>query len=382
MVCYFHTIYADDIIRYLISLYPPYKIYQGQRLQEEDILIIAIYLHGPALLTFKILMEHFRKGMKEYQAVFKKAFETININYDTDKHIKKYIFHRDLKRWFEGKNSKILLFNSWETEDLYSCIPIIRHYCRYHKIPFHKLILSMTDHQHMWKRYPYPRIISYDWQYINAKKKFKREKIILTNTPKAKYIHFMNSRCNEERFSTAAYLFSNHREKCFISFLMNPRSDKITNALLEMATRFLSTKQISVFRKRLPLKDDIISMVKDSYIMLVFETNIIRRGCQQISEKTYRPLIAGIPFILWTYQGGVLAHLRKLGFTTFSPFIHEEYDNPNKSYTERYTALIAELNRICSLDAREIEQLYLDCLPIVQHNFTILEARDNIPRLL
>ena len=192
----------------------------------------------------------------------------------------------------------------------------------------------------------------------------------------------MNARCNEERFSTAAYLFSNYREKCFISFLMNPRSEKITDALLHLATRFLSAKQISVFQKRLPLKDDIISMIKDSYIMLVFETNIIRRGCQQISEKTYRPLIAGIPFILWTYQGGVLTHLRKLGFTTFSPFIHEEYDNLNISYTERYAALIAELNRICSLDAREIEQLYLDCLPIVQHNFTILEARDNIPRLL
>ena len=377
-----YTICGRDSTTSCISLYPHYKIYQGQKLREEDILIIAIYLSASALLGFKILMEHFRKDIKEYQDIFKKAFAVININYDADKHIKKYIFHRDLERWFERKNSKILLFNSWETEDLYSCIPIIRHYCRYHKIPFHKFILSMTDHQHMWKKYPNPRIISYDWQYIYAKKKFKRENIISTKTPKTKYIHFMNARCNEERFSTAAYLFSNYQDKCYISFLINARSQKITEKFLHMATQFLSAKQISVFRKRLPLTRDIISFIKDSYIMLVFETNIIRCGCQQISEKTYRPIIAGIPFILWTYQGGVLPHLRKLGFTTFSPFIHEEYDNPKKSYVERYRALIAELNRICSLAPKEIEQLYLDCLPMIQHNFTILEARDNIPRLL
>ena len=114
----------------------------------------------------------------------------------------------------------------------------------------------------------------------------------------------------------------------------------------------------------------------------MLETNIVRRDCQQISEKTYRPIIAGIPFLLWASQGGILAHLRKMGFQTFAPHINEEYDNPKYTYMERYVRLINEVERLCSLDIDEIKSLYRRCLPIVEHNFTILESREHVPDLL
>jgi hypothetical protein len=71
-----------------------------------------------------------------------------------------------------------------------------------------------------------------------------------------------------------------------------------------------------------------------------------------------------------------------MGFQTFAPHINEEYDNPKYSYMERYVRLINEVERLCSLDATEIDSLYRQCLPMVEHNFTVLESKENIPPLL
>ena len=49
---------------------------------------------------------------------------------------------------------------------------------------------------------------------------------------------------------------------------------------------------------------------------------------------------------------------------------------------ERYVRLINEVERLCSLDATEIDSLYRQCLPMVEHNFTVLESKENIPPFL
>ena len=116
--------------------------------------------------------------------------------------------------------------------------------------------------------------------------------------------------------------------------------------------------------------------------MLVMETNIVRSGCQQISEKTYIPIKHGLPFMIWGSQGGILSHLHDLGFKTFSPFIDESYDDPALSYTERFTALINEITRILSLSLDDMKLLADQCNSRVQHNLNILESIDNAPNLL
>ena len=162
MVYYFYTKYARDDIRFLVSNYPSYRFYTGQKLREKDIVIIAIYLNLPALAEFANLMGLLTDNKEKYDKVYPKQFRIINLNYnDESGHFSRpeYIYHQDLNNLYERKNSKLLLYNSWETRDLYKCHPVIMHYCRYHHIPKHKFILSMTDHQHIWKKYPYPRVI-------------------------------------------------------------------------------------------------------------------------------------------------------------------------------------------------------------------------------
>lgn len=387
MVYFFHTTYAREELKYLVKEHPDYKLYDGHNLREKDILIIAIYVNLMPLAEFINLTAILNKDAKKYGSVYMERFRFINLNINDDKQIqnsREYIYHSDLKPLFMRRNSKILLYNSWETRNLYRCSPVIIHYCNFHNIPTSKLLLSMTDHQHMFKKYPAPRVISYDWQYIRAKRIFSHKNTVSRDLPKPKHLICFNSRSNDERLAAAGYLYTNYREKCHLSFLHNKRSFAIEEPMMHLAKNFISPKNFNLFKQAIPfsLEKGLQESIEDSYFMLMFETNIVRSGCQQISEKTYRPILAGIPFMLWGSQGGILAHLRKMGFKTFSPFIDEAYDNPKYSYIERYVRLINEVSRICSLDTHEIESLYRQCVPMVKHNFTVLESRENIHPLL
>jgi hypothetical protein len=387
MVYFFHTTYAREELKYLVKEHPDYKLYDGHNLREKDVLIIAVYVNLLPLAEFINLTEILDKDAKKYGSLYMERFRFINLNINDDKQMqnsREYIYHSDLKPLFMRPNSKILLYNSWETRNLYRCSPVIIHYCNFHNIPTSKLLLSMTDHQHMFKKYPAPRVISYDWQYIRAKRIFSHKNTVSRDLPKPKHIICFNSRSNDERLAAAGYLYTNYREKCYLSFLHNKRSFAIEEPMMHLAKNFISPKNFNLFKQAIPfsLEKGLQESIEDSYFMLMFETNIVRSGCQQISEKTYRPILAGIPFMLWGSQGGVLAHLRKMGFKTFSPFIDEAYDNPKYSYIERYVRLINEVSRICSLDTHGIESLYQQCVPMVKHNFTVLESRENIPTLL
>ena len=385
MVFFFHTTYAKDDLTYLISLHPDYELYEGGELREKDTLIIAVYFSYTSMEMFLYLKNIYTKDKARYNKIIHKVFSHVDANIDLDDGGReKGIFHPEIISLLTRENSKLLLYNSWETRNLYSCIPIICYYCRYHNIPCHKLLLSMTDHQHMFKRFPYPRVISYDWQFIHAKMNFSRESIVDQQTPKSKHLICFNSRSNDERLAAVTYLYTRHREKCHLSFLNRKGSPPNAGKMLSLVKHFVPRHKFLSFKEAIPLSLErgLQESIADAYILLMLETNIVRRDCQQISEKTYRPIIAGIPFLLWASQGGILAHLRKMGFQTFAPHINEEYDNSKYTYMERYVRLINEVERLCSLDIDEIKSLYRRCLPIVEHNFTILESREHVPDLL
>ena len=134
--------------------------------------------------------------------------------------------------------------------------------------------------------------------------------------------------------------------------------------------------------------DDIRHLVSDSIVMLTMETNA--EGCQshtqQVSEKTYKAIKMGMPFINFTSRPGILKHLGSLGFKTFRPMIDESYDYPTfqhkssdpevlqKQYYDRFRKLLKELNRICAMSMQELEKLWNDCQPIVQHNLELLRS--------
>ena len=52
MVFYFHTKYAREDLKYLVSIHPDYKPYDESKLGEKDELIIGVYLNLTALAQF------------------------------------------------------------------------------------------------------------------------------------------------------------------------------------------------------------------------------------------------------------------------------------------------------------------------------------------
>ncbi len=120
---------------------------------------------------------------------------------------------------------------------------------------------------------------------------------------------------------------------------------------------------------------------KQSYIYVTFETNAqpYSSPTQQVSEKTYKGLRVGKPFIIFTTRGGILKHLRDLGFKTFSPFINENYDDKSLSYEKRYELLMMETDRLCSMEEKEMEDNYLKMEEIVKHNTEVLKNKNNVP---
>ena len=339
-------------------------------------------------------MQIFTKSRKVYNTLYARRFRYIDMNIDDDagasQVTKKYIYHSDVKSLLERKNTRLLLYNSWETRDLYCCRPVLLHYCQYHHFTPDKLILSMTDHKHTHHKTMFPRIISYDWQYIHAKMNFSRENCVVPTLPKKKHLICLNGRCNDERLAVASYIYTKHREKCHLSFLINARSVTINDKILKLTKSFISRSDYNRFIRKCPMRLDtslwttstLMDFMNDVYVMLVMETNIVRSGCQQISEKTYIPIMRGLPFLIWGSQGGILSHLHDLGFKTFSPFINESYDDLSLTYIERFTALINESARLLSLSLDEMKLLSAKCQLSVDHNLQILESRENIPDLL
>jgi hypothetical protein len=66
-----------------------------------------------------------------------------------------------------------------------------------------------------------------------------------------------------------------------------------------------------------------------------------------------------------------LQYLRELGFKTFSPFIDESYDeivNP----TERMKKILSEINRISSMNEKDLTDLYYKLFEIIKFNYIFL----------
>jgi hypothetical protein len=103
----------------------------------------------------------------------------------------------------------------------------------------------------------------------------------------------------------------------------------------------------------------------DTYFSLVTETTYMP-GEYFITEKTYKPLLAGHPFIVLSGPG-FYSYLRELGFKTFHPFINESFDQ-EMDLSQRIKMITAEVERLCASDLDQFQQQVKDiCLHNQQH---------------
>ena len=350
---------------------------------------------------------------------YSKDLMNMKNNVDLDK-LPKTDVPVDLSRILKHPRAKLFLYNSWECRNIVD--PYIKSqlssYCINHlKIPLDKIIVATTDFKNPLVHSLSPQIIGYDFPYLYAKAQFNPSEVQdTTSTHRTKAICMFSRRGNIERTAASLFLHTFYNSNTLMSYLT---IDKYPEN--EIKKYGVTCSKYNEFTKLLPIipnnstdmvqydeeaakvydnpmvkvdwesQDDIRNMISESFVMLMIETNGegFASHSQQVSEKTYKPIKMGMPFITFTSKPGILKHLKSLGFKTFHPYIDESYDYPTvqektedaaileKEYYDRFRKLLKELNRICKMSQPELVELWESCQPIVQHNLRILQSQDS-----
>ena len=111
---------------------------------------------------------------------------------------------------------------------------------------------------------------------------------------------------------------------------------------------------------------DQFELAAESLIYHVSETVYFGRR-QHLTEKTFKPIAMGMPFIL-NAPAGSLAYLKSYGFKTFDSVWDESYDQNINDYTRigDTARILQKINRL-SLD--EKQKMFEKCIPIIEHNW-------------
>lgn len=111
---------------------------------------------------------------------------------------------------------------------------------------------------------------------------------------------------------------------------------------------------------------------KDYEVPINIDTNFI--DCITFTEKTYKFILAKMPFILCGMPGA-LAVLRETGYKTFSPWINEAYDLIEND-EDRAVAIAEEIERLCSQTDEWWLEAQKELIPRLEHNFNYLIAQN------
>ena len=371
----------SNLFKFFLNLENIKKYDECINLKENDIILVIKYWHIHSIKSV-IEKKNYNRGL-------------LNINVQGKNEL---IIDEDIKKILLNDKSRLLLFNSWETRDLYDCDEILKIFViDYLKIPFKKVYFSTADYLNNMKNKK-SNILSYDWVYLKEKYRFHRNLRLNYDSKKNYRLISLNYRGNYERFYYCCYLFNNFADKINFSFINQPGLDfkkyhnyKRLNIIKENEWK----KFYDIIPKKLDslvpdwdnndnINNTISKYLEESYVQVIFETNCQHRNSntQQISEKSYMGIRNGQPFIIFTTTGGILEHLKKLGFKTFHPFIDESYDSKNLTYEQRYRLLLNESKKLCEISEEEMKYKYDKMRDIIEHNLNILENNLIIPNVL
>ena len=299
------------------------------------------------------------------------------------------IVTKDILRLLEYENSYLFLFNTWElipiTESVfYSMNKLIKTY----PILKNKIIISSCDFLNTNKLMKHNNFysLSYDWSYLIAQGKFDKDAIVSKSSNKAKRVALLNRRDNRERFICASYFYTKYKDKCLLSYLSKPNYKYKSELIGESAAKkFYDEIPICIDGSFSDVTWDttksLTQYLNQAHAMVIFETNAVEgNNYCQVSEKSYKGILAGMIFLIFTNKPGILKHLKSLGFKTFSPMIDESYDEPN-SYESRYMLFIKEIEKICSNSNLEIKILYDKCQSAIEHNCMLMQKNEIQPLL-
>ena len=111
----------------------------------------------------------------------------------------------------------------------------------------------------------------------------------------------------------------------------------------------------------------------DSWVAVLSEASFAEETCF-LSEKIFKPIACCQPFIIFGNRGS-LAHLKKLGYRTFHPWIDETYDT--LPAWARLDAIIDTVKRIRDIPQDQKLEWYKNFEDIIEHNYAVMEYNAN-----
>lgn len=95
-----------------------------------------------------------------------------------------------------------------------------------------------------------------------------------------------------------------------------------------------------------------------------------------LSEKSFKPFITLMPFIILGPAGSVQA-LRKRGYRTYDKWIDHSYDNHQLKFNERWQLFTTEVNRLYDLSPYEWADIKSQMLPDMIYNLYHFRSRSS-----
>lgn len=148
------------------------------------------------------------------------------------------------------------------------------------------------------------------------------------------------------------------------------------NKVLEDDLKRLTPKEINNLTSILPLELDDTNNTKhlpnpsayynDSYWSLIGERDFYSDEYIGWTEKVLKSFLFYHPFIVIGLPH-TLKSLKNFGFKTFENYIDESYDNIT-NHQKRFDAIKIEIDKLAKLTLDEHHQMYLEMLPILEHN--------------
>lgn len=239
-----------------------------------------------------------------------------------------------------------------------------------------KLLQNKLKAQH--SHYFYHALLCYEWyrQYwfkdVKINYTFDRTYIIYNNLILDKRLYRANLvvDLHKNNIIDQGYVSYNNNEFDKLegsvnSYFLLPQSHK-ANILSNM--NLLENKLIiDTDNQHGSLSSEIeIDSIQKAFVNVITET-IFYENKVHLTEKTFKPIVAKMPFLLMAGAGN-LAYLRKYGFKTFGDYWDEGYDLIQNN-TDRYNAVLTILKDLCNKSHAELVEMKRDMQDILEHNF-------------
>jgi hypothetical protein len=105
---------------------------------------------------------------------------------------------------------------------------------------------------------------------------------------------------------------------------------------------------------------------KNSYLHITSETEFDSGSTPFLSEKTWKPLLVGHPFMTFGNKG-TLEYLRSIGYKTFGQWFDESYDLVDDEET-RYKMIVAEITKYRDKSIDELRAIREEMKMTIVHN--------------